>query len=138
MWLGLFTLRCSICVVVSGEPGGGSLDEDHDLVVPGGAVWEWFGSCVRLDHTVSIGRSAADAGATGRRRCPSERPLAPRVVVERVAQVGGHPVALVELHEDGTHGVRYLRQPFRREPVFGVTSVNYDFPGLLARAEAPR
>ena len=28
--------------------------------------------------------------------------------------------------------------PFQREPDFGVTSVNYDFAGLLVRAEAPR
>ena len=37
-----------------------------------------------------------------------------------------------------THRVHYLRQPFQREPDFGVTSVNYDFAELLARAEAPR
>jgi hypothetical protein len=36
------------------------------------------------------------------------------------------------------HRVRYLRRPFRREPDFGVTSVNYDFAELLARAEEPR
>jgi len=29
------------------------------------------------------------------------------------------------------------RQPFQREPDFGVTSVNCDFAELLARAEAP-
>jgi hypothetical protein len=34
--------------------------------------------------------------------------------------------------------VHYVRRPFRREPDFGVTSVNYDFGELLARAEAPR
>jgi hypothetical protein len=33
---------------------------------------------------------------------------------------------------------RYLRQPFGREPDFGVTSVNYDLDELLARAEEPR
>jgi hypothetical protein len=33
---------------------------------------------------------------------------------------------------------RYLRRPFQREPDFGVTSVNYDFAELLARAEVPR
>ena len=32
---------------------------------------------------------------------------------------------------------RYLRRPFRREPDFGVTSVNYDFVQLLARAGEP-
>jgi SNF2 family DNA or RNA helicase len=47
-------------------------------------------------------------------------------------------LALVELHADGDHRVRYLRRPFRREPDFGVTSVNYDFAELLARAEEPR
>ena len=36
-----------------------------------------------------------------------------------------------------THRVHYLRRPFRREPDFGVTSVNYDFGELLARAEEP-
>jgi hypothetical protein len=37
-----------------------------------------------------------------------------------------------------THRVRYLRRPFQREPDFGVTSVNYDFNELLARAGEPR
>jgi hypothetical protein len=31
--------------------------------------------------------------------------------------------------------VHYLRRPFRREPDFGVTSVNYDFAQLLVRSE---
>ena len=47
-------------------------------------------------------------------------------------------LAMVEFRPDDTHQVHYLRQPFRREPDFGVTSVNYDFRELLARAEAPR
>ena len=46
-------------------------------------------------------------------------------------------LAIVEFLEDGSHRVRYLRRPFRREPDFGVTSVNHDFPELLARAEDP-
>ena len=33
---------------------------------------------------------------------------------------------------------RYLRQPFQREPDFGVTSVNDDLAELLARGEARR
>jgi hypothetical protein len=33
---------------------------------------------------------------------------------------------------------RYVRKPFRREPDFGVTSVNYDLEELLKRAEGPR
>ena len=36
------------------------------------------------------------------------------------------------------HRVHYLRRPFQREPDFGVTSVNYDFAELLARAEMPQ
>ncbi len=47
-------------------------------------------------------------------------------------------LALVVFHNDGQHCVRYLRQPFRREPDFGATSVNYDFSELLARSETPR
>ena len=46
-----------------------------------------------------------------------------------------HPV--VAFDENGDHEVRYLRQPFQRKPAFGVTSVNYDFGELLARAEEP-
>ena len=46
-------------------------------------------------------------------------------------------LAIVEFLDDGEHCVHYLRRPFQREPDFGVTSVNYDFAELLARAEAP-
>lgn len=46
-------------------------------------------------------------------------------------------LALIEWLDDGGSRVRYLRQPFQREPDFGVTSVNYDFRELVARAEAP-
>lgn len=46
-------------------------------------------------------------------------------------------LALVEFLDGDQHRVHYLRQPFRREPDFGVTSVNYDFAELLARAEEP-
>ena len=46
-------------------------------------------------------------------------------------------LAIVEFHADGTHRVYYLRKPFRREPDFGVTSVNYNFAELLARAADP-
>jgi len=47
-------------------------------------------------------------------------------------------LALVEFLDGETHQVHYLRRPFQREPDFGVTSVNYDFADLLARAEPPR
>lgn len=46
-------------------------------------------------------------------------------------------LALVEFQGDDGHRVHYLRQPFRREPDFGVTSVNYDFAELLERATEP-
>jgi hypothetical protein len=46
-------------------------------------------------------------------------------------------LAIVEFLDDTSHRVHYLRQPFQREPDFGVTSVNYDFIELLARAKAP-
>lgn len=46
-------------------------------------------------------------------------------------------LAIVEFMDDETHKVRYLRQPFTREPDFGVTSVNYDFAELLGRALEP-
>ena len=47
-------------------------------------------------------------------------------------------LGMVEFKSDGTHQVHYPRRPFQREPDFGVTSVNYNFPELLARAEPPR
>jgi hypothetical protein len=46
-------------------------------------------------------------------------------------------LAVVEFTDDDGHRAHYLRQPFQREPDFGVTSVNYDFAELLARAGAP-
>jgi SNF2 family DNA or RNA helicase len=46
-------------------------------------------------------------------------------------------LALVEFLDGERHHVHYLRRPFQREPDFGVTSVNYDFAELLARAEVP-
>jgi len=47
-------------------------------------------------------------------------------------------LAIVEFNPDNSHRVHYLRRPFQREPDFGVTSVNYNFAELLARAEQPR
>jgi len=46
-------------------------------------------------------------------------------------------LAIVEFTDDANHRLHYLRQPFQREPDFGVTSVNYDFAELLARATEP-
>lgn len=36
-----------------------------------------------------------------------------------------------------SHRVHYIRKPFRREPDFGVTSVNYSLTELLAQSEDP-
>jgi SNF2 family DNA or RNA helicase len=46
-------------------------------------------------------------------------------------------LAMVEFLDGGTHRVHYLREPFTREPDFGVTSVNYSFADLLRRAAPP-
>ena len=46
-------------------------------------------------------------------------------------------LAIVEFPKNGAHRVHYLRRPFQREPDFGVTSVNYSFTELLARAGEP-
>ena len=45
-------------------------------------------------------------------------------------------LALVEVDGDSTT-TRYVRQPFQREPDFGVTSVNYDLKELATRASEP-
>ena len=47
-------------------------------------------------------------------------------------------LGMVEFVDDGSHRVHYLRCPFQREPDFGVTSVNYKFAELLARAGGPQ
>ena len=46
-------------------------------------------------------------------------------------------LAVVEFDGDN-HRLHYVRRPFQREPDFGVTSVNYNFAELIARAEPPR
>ena len=46
-------------------------------------------------------------------------------------------LGIVEFINDTEHRVHYVREPFQREPDFGVTSVNYDFADLLARAQPP-
>jgi len=46
-------------------------------------------------------------------------------------------LAIVEFIDAENHRTHYLRQPFLREPDFGVTSVNYDFSELLRRAQPP-
>jgi hypothetical protein len=45
-------------------------------------------------------------------------------------------LGIVEFDGD-KHRVHYLRRPFQKEPDFGVTSVNYDFTELLAKALSP-
>jgi hypothetical protein len=47
-------------------------------------------------------------------------------------------LAIVEFIPDNLPKVHYVRQPFQGEPDFGVTSVNFDFSELLAKAEVPR
>ena len=46
-------------------------------------------------------------------------------------------LGIVEFQDGDRHQVHYVREPFQREPDFGVTSVNYDFAELLAQAEEP-
>jgi superfamily II DNA or RNA helicase len=46
-------------------------------------------------------------------------------------------LGIVEFTGDNSHRVHYVRQPFRREPDFGVTSVNYNLAELVARAGTP-
>lgn len=49
-----------------------------------------------------------------------------------------HDFILAIVEVDGEKSVpRYVRRPFKREPDFGVTSVNDDLGELLAKAEEP-
>jgi SNF2 family DNA or RNA helicase len=47
-------------------------------------------------------------------------------------------LAIVEFLPGDLHKVHYVRQPFQREPDFGVTSVNYTLAELLAKGEVMR
>jgi hypothetical protein len=46
-------------------------------------------------------------------------------------------LAIVEFKGDDGHQVHYVRQPFHREPDFGVTSVNYSFQELIEKGSNP-
>ena len=46
-------------------------------------------------------------------------------------------LAIVEYHDEDSHTVHYIRQPFRAEPDYGATSVNYSLAELLSRASKP-
>ena len=46
-------------------------------------------------------------------------------------------LAIVRFDEDGAHDVRYVREPFGREPDFGAVSVNYRVAELWARGTEP-
>ena len=46
-------------------------------------------------------------------------------------------LAIVEFLDDSEHKVHYIREPFRREPDFDVTSVNYNMSDLIERSQAP-
>jgi len=46
-------------------------------------------------------------------------------------------LAIVEFLPGDAHQVHYVRQPFKREPDFGVTSVNYDFAELIEKGTQP-
>ena len=47
-------------------------------------------------------------------------------------------LAIVEFLPGDAPRVHYVRRPCQREPDFGVTSVNYDFAKLLARADGEK
>ncbi len=47
-------------------------------------------------------------------------------------------LAIVEFLEGGNHHVHYVWEPFKREPDFGVTSINYDFVELRRRGQVPQ
>ena len=44
----------------------------------------------------------------------------------------------IDCPDEQNRRVHYARNPFHREPDFGVTSVNYDLDNLVSRAEEPK
>ena len=54
-----------------------SFDDQHDLVMSGRTVWDWFGALVGLDCASRVGRTDRD-GMTARRGVPAVAPIAAR------------------------------------------------------------
>lgn len=46
-------------------------------------------------------------------------------------------LAIVEFFDNDSHKVHYVRNLFTSVPDFGVVSQNYDFAGLLEKAQEP-
>jgi len=46
-------------------------------------------------------------------------------------------LAIVEFMYDGTHNTHYIKEPFDREPDFGVVSVNYNKADLIEKGAKP-
>ena len=46
-------------------------------------------------------------------------------------------LAICEFLPDRSHRLHYVRQPFRREPDFGVTDVRYRMDELIVRGTPP-
>jgi len=63
--------------------------------------------------------------------------VAKNEILASLNQPGDYVLAIVEVLGDDQHRLRNVRRPFRREPGFGVTSVNYDLAELLERAGEP-
>ncbi len=64
----------------------------------------------------------------------------PSSAATRCAPRATGPMSTGRLVDDAlnrAYRVHDVRRPFRREPNFGVTSVNYDLAELLVRAETP-
>lgn len=47
-------------------------------------------------------------------------------------------LAIVQVDGEQAADITYVREPFGREPDFGVTSVNYRLSELLAKGGPPR
>ena len=47
-------------------------------------------------------------------------------------------LAIVRVADGQVVDIVYVREPFGREPDFGVTSINYNIPDLLAKGDLPK
>ena len=70
--------------------------------------------------------------------CAQQQGVTKNEILYSLNKPDDYILAIVEFVPDGSHRVHYLRRPFQREPDFGVTSVNYTFADLLARARPPQ
>lgn len=97
-------------------------------------IAHWDHRADRIKHQEQAGKAGAGARANA-----ESITVTKNEVLTALNKPEDFILAIVVFPEDeGEPGVRYVHEPFEREPDFGAVSVNYKLANLLARSEPPR